>query len=1012
MRTINIFTLVGKILIEDNATKALAELEKKAKSTEGKLSALGSKVSKVGGGITKVGKGLTKAVSVPLLGIATASVKTGMDFEAGMSKVGAISQASGADMEKLSKKAREMGAATSFSATDAANGMEYMALAGWETTKIMDGIGPVLRLAEAGALDLGRASDLVTDSMSALGVETDDLDGYLDKVAKTAASSNTDIDALMEATIIAGGSFKRFNVPLEESNAFLGILANRGNKGSEAGTALNAIMTRLGQSTGPAADALEELGINAYDNEGNFRGLETVMKDVEGSFSKMTEKEQSHYTQQLAGLNHGKSFSAMLSGLGEEYDGLKGKISDSDGALQTMATTMKDNLAGRVDNMKSALEEVAIVMSETLIPMVEKVVEWISKAAEKFQALSPHTQKMVVIFGLIAAAIGPIILGIGAVVSIIGGMITGFATIGGILPVIGGLFGIVFGAITGPVLITIAAIAGLIAIFVALYKNSEVLRDIVAHTFETIKRVIKGFADFAMSILSGVWDFIKDLFGVLKSLVTGDFTGFVEGLKKLFSNLFTNLLDIARTGWELFLGLANLVMDALILVLTTALLGIWNTFKVLLEGIANIFKWAWEKIKTQAAIDFAQIGEGMKVAWEGIKTFFSALWDGIKLIFSTAWQNIKDSFNRDITQISTFITTSWEGIKNFFSSLWIAIKIIFSTAWGYILAVVTQYINNLKNSITNIFNAIKFVITSILNGIKTFISFVWNTIVSLVTNYINNLKNNISIVFNAIKSVVTTIFNGIKSVASSVWSAIVSLVTNYINNLKSNVSTVFNAMKTVVSTIFNAIKSVATTIFNGIKTAITNSVNNIKDTVTRVFNGVKDAIINPVETAKNVVGGIVDKIKGFFSNMKLKIPEIKMPSMPKLKMPSFGGGKEESVKWNARGGIFSKPTIFNTDQGLQGVGEAGQEAIMPISQLRTWIGEWMNVDDKPSRTMINSLGSIIKEATDAPTNQGGDYNVTFNITGDWVVDNDERQRSVVEELSEEMKKFNRSRGVK
>src|SRR5699024_7649398 len=246
----------------------LKHYEQQLESTQSKLEKFsektaeaGEKFKAAGEKLTSTGKDLTKKVTAPLMGAAAVAVKVGSDFEAGMSKVAAISQASGEDLQKLEDKAREMGKSTSFSATEAANGLEYMALAGWETEQMLSGIEPVLHLAEAGALDLGRASDLVTDSMAALGLEVDDLDGYLDRVAQTAANSNTDIDALMEAMIVAGGTFSRFNVPLEEANAFLGVLANRGTKGSEAVSALNAIMGSVTSCTGQQARVLVEISL-------------------------------------------------------------------------------------------------------------------------------------------------------------------------------------------------------------------------------------------------------------------------------------------------------------------------------------------------------------------------------------------------------------------------------------------------------------------------------------------------------------------------------------------------------------------------------------------------------------------------------------------------------------------------------------------------------------------------------------------------------------------------------
>src|SRR5690625_1365584 len=356
------------------------------------------------------------------LGFAVSKAK---DFEAGMSKVAAISGSTGEDLESLTDIAREMGSETSFSATEAAEGLEYMALAGWNTEQMIGGLEPVLHLAEAGALDLGRTSDLVTDSMAGLGLEVDELSGYLDKVAHTAANSNTDIDALMEAMVIAGGTFERLNVPLEESTAFLGVLANRGFKASQAGTAVNAIMTRLTSGTGEAADALDEMGISAFDSEGNFKGMEAVMRELEGALSGMDEETRAHYQTMLAGLNHGKTFNAMLNGLTDEYDELKSGVSESDGALKEMRDTMKDNLQGALENLGSAFEEILRSLGTALLPVVKTLVGWLQKAADWFNNLSDGTKTTIAVLLGIAAAVaaiaGPMLLLVGFIPQIVAG---------------------------------------------------------------------------------------------------------------------------------------------------------------------------------------------------------------------------------------------------------------------------------------------------------------------------------------------------------------------------------------------------------------------------------------------------------------------------------------------------------------------------------------------------------------------------------------------------------------
>ena len=217
------------------------------------------------------------ATATAVAGVAAASVKTGAEFEAAMSSVAATAGATEEEYKALEAAALEMGRTTSKTASESAAALEYMALAGWSVDQSIKGLPSILRLSEATGLDLARTSDLVTDSMSALGVTVDGLAGYLDIAAKANNKSNQTAEQLMEAYLGVGGTMKNLNVPLEESATALGVLANRGIKGSEAGTALNAIMVNLTTGSGKAGTMMEKLGISAFDAEGNFIGLEETL---------------------------------------------------------------------------------------------------------------------------------------------------------------------------------------------------------------------------------------------------------------------------------------------------------------------------------------------------------------------------------------------------------------------------------------------------------------------------------------------------------------------------------------------------------------------------------------------------------------------------------------------------------------------------------------------------------------------------------------------------------------
>lgn len=339
--------------------------------------------------VTAPVRGIFKLFTNPLFQIGAAigvtigvkdTIDTYVGFEKSMSKVKGLlettSQDIAGDMGMLSEKAREMGKATTKSAAEAADAMGYMALAGWDAGTIMTAIEPVLRLSEAGQMDLARASDLVTDSMSSLGLGAGELTGYLDKVAKTAATSNTDVDRLMEAFMECGGTVNRLNMPLSEAAGLLGVLANRGVKGSEAGTALNSILVNLTATSGQAADAMAELGLSAFDGEGKFRGYATVLKDLYNKTKDMDDEQKNYYLSSIGMKMRMSDLQKFLAGVSEEYDTLTAGIEDSDGALLKMAETMNDNLYGDFKAFTSALDEVKIAFTDKLQPNLRAFVQW------------------------------------------------------------------------------------------------------------------------------------------------------------------------------------------------------------------------------------------------------------------------------------------------------------------------------------------------------------------------------------------------------------------------------------------------------------------------------------------------------------------------------------------------------------------------------------------------------------------------------------------------------------
>lgn len=480
--------------------------------------------NKLGDNIKGAGKGLTAGFTAPLsIGIG-ASLKVGMDFESQMSSVEATlgDKASIKNMELLEEKAREMGATTSKSATESAQAMEYMALAGWDTTQIIGGIEPILRLSEASKADLATTSDLVTDSMSALGLQVNDLNGFLDKVSKTSTSANTSSLQLMESFIITGGKVKSLGGDLSETSAILGTMANRGLKGAEAGRGLSAIITNLTSPSGQAKEALDALNFSAFDSAGSFIGLEATFKKLQSSLQGMTQEQKVTYMSMIAGKEHGKTLDAILEGLSNEYTDLKNSIVNSDGSLKKMAETMQNNTAGSITSLKSKLESVGISVSKVLLPHINSGIDVVGKLVDKFSSLSPETQSSIVKFGLFAAIMPPLIIGGGALVSSIGSIARGFklvgTTIGKLPALVGGLSNAIKGLHTTFTLLAVnpitLVVGGLVLIgvtLVGLYNAHEGFR-------KKIDSIWQSILEKAENAVNGVIGCYNKIIGIINKI--------------------------------------------------------------------------------------------------------------------------------------------------------------------------------------------------------------------------------------------------------------------------------------------------------------------------------------------------------------------------------------------------------------------------------------------------------------------------------------------------------------
>lgn len=324
----------------------------------------------------------------------TDAVEVYSEFEQSMANTAAVANATQHEYEQLEEAAREMGKATTKTAAEASDALGYMMLAGWDVNDAISGLEPVLRLSEATQMDLATCSDLVTDSMSALGLSVEDLTGYLDICTAANNSANTSAEALMEAFIGCGGTARTAGADLNDTATALGILANNGTKGAEAGTALNSMLVRM-TSKDVAINAMKDLGVAVFNDAGEFRGLQTVLVDVQEALSGLTAEEQSSYMASIAGTNYYTEMSYLLDAVAEKADGtasawdtLSASLDDSDGALMNMANTVTDTLQGAFSRLNSAADDAKISLadafSDDLKGLINGLSEYIPTLTQKF----------------------------------------------------------------------------------------------------------------------------------------------------------------------------------------------------------------------------------------------------------------------------------------------------------------------------------------------------------------------------------------------------------------------------------------------------------------------------------------------------------------------------------------------------------------------------------------------------------------------------------------------------
>ena len=876
----------GFLITQQTKTKAsLDQMSGSMKRATNSAKELGRKMQGIGRSTMGVGRSMSAGMTLPLVAGFGAAIKTGADFEQQMARVGAIAESSKGELKAMSDQAVDLGAKTSKSAGEVAQGMEELAALGFSAKEIMKAMPSVISASEASGADMAETATIMASSLNAFGLEAKDSGHVADLLAMAANKSAADISYMGDALKYAGPPAKALNVSLEDTSAAIGIMSDAGLEGSQAGTALRASFIRLAKPTKQSQKAMDAMGISLTNSKGEFVGMPGLIKQFQDGMKGMTKEQKLANVAQIVGTESASGFLTLIDAGPDKIGKFSKSLKDSNGASKTAADRMKDNLKGSLEQLGGAFESLAIIIAKIMAPSLRSLAEYVTALVEKFNKTPDSIKIVLIVLAALAAAIGPLLIVMGALAASWGAIAA--AT----------------GIALGPIALVAAGLAGLGAGFIIAYNKSATFRegvsnalDAVGRTFKVVTGTVKaffkmmggwssqgdgidiltklGFSTKQIRAISGFADKVREVLSSMGKAISKTFSQLKVG--DAFKNMFAGIADFfKKDGAQILEALGNIatgiaaVFKFIWPIISYIIKDLWNSIKGFVTGLLTVVKGVIQVLTGIFTGDFSKIGEGLKnifmgalqAVWNGINLMlYGKIFKGIKVFgglfknfFINMWNGIKSIFTGGGGGFATIFYGIWSNLLKNIRTLWTGLKTFFINVWAGITTPMIASATYIRTALLSIFRVTVTVIKAVFTGLRTFFSAFWAGVKLLFSASVTVVKNVSVAIFKGLVTFVRSIFTGLRSFFGNFWTGVKILFTKYAA-----------LVRLVTTTAFRLLVAITKTVFNGLRAFFVRFWSIVRALFVRTVTGIKNVTVSIFRILGTIVRAIFNALRKFF----------------------------------------------------------------------------------------------------------------------------------------------------